>query len=578
MTLQTKRRGAVAAGLLAIVLLSTIAMAACARRQARELEQTSGLIRSTLQASRRPVYVTADAEGAKLWKLTHGFYESRAFAPAWSEKLKPTPRMADLIAALRSADQDGLDSQLYNVTELDQRKQDASRGLITSKGLDPEDAGSLDVWLTYVYLRHSSDLADGVSDLAHADPKWQIRPERFDARASLEEALAKNDVASSLQALTPAHTQYRELRKALADYRAIAAKGGWPKVPNAGLKPGQRSPQAASIAKRLAASGDYVKRVADVGVLYDADLVEAVKRFQRRHGLADDGVVNAAVLAEMNVPIEAQIAQLQLNLERWRWLPRELGPRHILVNVPEYRLEVWEDGRVPLTMRTVVGKQDTPTPIFNDEMTHVVFSPYWNVPPTIAEGETLPAVLRDPEFLERQNMEIVDASGKTVEPGSLNLDDPTKYRFRQRPGAGNALGLVKFMFPNQFNVYLHDTPSASLFDRATRSFSHGCVRLEEPIKLAQYVLRDQPEWTADRIEEAMHAAEERHVRLKQPIPVYLGYWTARVSADGIVQFRKDIYGIDERQAKLLADRVSRLRKSSAAAVSALATPARRGPD
>jgi murein L,D-transpeptidase YcbB/YkuD len=222
-------------------------------------------------------------------------------------------------------------------------------------------------------------------------------------------------------------------------------------------------------------------------------------------------------------------------------------------------------------MRTIVGKQDTPTPIFNDVMTHVVFSPYWNVPPNIAEGETLPAVLKDPDFLNRQNMEVVDASGNLVDPGSVDLTEPEKYRFRQRPGADNSLGLVKFMFPNQFDVYLHDTPADSLFARASRSFSHGCVRLEQPVALARYVLRDQPEWTEERIEAAMHSGEEQHVKLENPIPVYLGYWTARVSADGIVQFRKDLYGIDQRQLALLNDRLARMRKSAAASSTAAAS-------
>ena len=257
-----------------------------------------------------------------------------------------------------------------------------------------------------------------------------------------------------------------------------------------------------------------------------------------------------------------------MNLERWRWLPRDLGDRHILVNIPEYRLEVWDHGQVPLAMRVVVGKQDTPTPIFSDEMTYVVFSPYWNVPPDIAQGETLPAILADPAFLQRQNMEVLDETGKPVDPASIDLSDPSKYRFRQRPGSANSLGLVKFMFPNQFNVYLHDTPADSLFSRASRSFSHGCVRLEKPLALARYVLRDQPEWTEEQIEEAMHAGEEEHVKLKRPIPVYLGYWTARVSSDGVLQFRNDVYGIDVRQSALVADHLGRMRRTVASATSA----------
>jgi murein L,D-transpeptidase YcbB/YkuD len=273
----------------------------------------------------------------------------------------------------------------------------------------------------------------------------------------------------------------------------------------------------------------------------------------------------------MNVPVEARVRQIELNMERWRWLPRDLGDRHILVNIPEMRLDVIEHGAPALSMRVVVGKPDTQTPIFNDTMTYLVFAPTWNVPADIAQKETLPAVLADPNFLNRMNMEVVDATGKTVDPGSIDLASPEKYRFRQRPGDSNALGLVKFMFPNQFNVYLHDTPADSLFARASRSFSHGCVRLEQPEKLAEYVLHDQPEWTADRIREAMHSGEEKIVKLKTGIPGYLGYWTARVSADHQVQFRKDVYGIDGRQSAKLAERLERM-KTSALAAAAVGAP------
>jgi murein L,D-transpeptidase YcbB/YkuD len=274
--------------------------------------------------------------------------------------------------------------------------------------------------------------------------------------------------------------------------------------------------------------------------------------------------------SELNVPLQTRIHQIEMNLERWRWLPRELGDEYILVNIPEMRLEVWERGTVPLAMRVVVGKPDTPTPIFNDEMTYIVFAPYWNVPTDIAQKETLPAVLRDPGFLARMNMAVVDTSGAEVDPGSIDLDSPDKYRFRQRPGTSNALGLVKFMFPNQFNVYLHDTPADSLFERASRSLSHGCVRLEQPEKLAAYVLRDQSEWTPEKIASAMHANEERIVKLKRRIPVYLGYWTSRVGADGVVHFRKDVYGVEGRLSARLTERMQRMRASAVAAAAATA--------
>jgi murein L,D-transpeptidase YcbB/YkuD len=556
-------RYALALGTIASLPFATSCAGALSEKQHA---QVTSVVRATVQSSRRPSYVAADGDARRLWKLTRTFYANRQFAPAWIEGSTPKSHVRDLITALWAGDHEGLDPQLYNVALIDQKAQEASRGFLTRKGFEPNEAGAFDVWLTYLYLKYASDLADGLSDLAHADPKWRIKPEKFDPCASLEDALAKNRIAESLEELSPDNPQYRNLRHALARYREQASKGGWPKVPPTKIKPGQQHVNVSAIAKRLAATGDYKGSIPDDdgSAEYSGELVEAVQQFQRRHGLTDDGVITPAVVAQMNVPIEERIRRIRLNLERWRWLPRDLGDSYILVNIPEARLEVWDHGSVPITMRTVVGKQDTPTPIFNDRMTHVVFSPYWNVPPNIAEGETLPAIMKDPDFLNRQNMEILDRSGNPVDPSSVDLSDPEEYRFRQRPGADNSLGLVKFMFPNQFDVYLHDTPANSLFARASRSFSHGCVRLEQPVALARYLLRDQPEWNEDRIDEAMHSGKEQHVKLKNAIPVYLGYWTARVSADGLVQFRKDIYGIDERQMALLHDRLTRMRRSAAA--------------
>ena len=250
-----------------------------------------------------------------------------------------------------------------------------------------------------------------------------------------------------------------------------------------------------------------------------------------------------------------RIKQVELNMERWRWLPRERTATRIVVNIPAFRLDVWEGDAVALSMRVVVGKKETPTPIFIDTLTHVVFSPYWNVPSTIAKDETLPSALRDPSFLRRTNMEVLDDKGAVVDAGSIDLDRAGDYRFRQRPGKGNALGLVKFMFPNEFNVYLHDTPADSLFARATRSFSHGCVRVEQPQALAEYLLKDRPEWTGEKIVEAMHAGEERTVKLREPVPVYIGYWTVDISPDGKAAFLPDVYGLDARQAAALNERV-----------------------
>ncbi len=567
----------------AALLVSAFAFVACDRHGKHQPDQpgaagTSGRGEMTVGealSGARPIFVAADDEGARLWKLTRQFYQKRGEAPAWIENRKARPQMDELIGALQGADREGLDPALYNVATLTARRQEAGRGFLTTKGFAPAEASKLDVWLTYLYLSYASDLSSGVSDLSHADPNWKIRDDKPDLLGLLEKSIDENRVAASLKELVPQHRQYVGLRDALAKYRELAQRGGWQPLPaQLKLKPGQNNPAVLALAKRLSITGDYTDAVNEQDTRYGAELQEAVKRFQRRHGLEPDGTVGAAVVAQMNVPIDERIRQLSLNLERWRWLPRALGDRYILVNIPEYRLEVWDHDKVPLSMRVVVGKKDTPTPIFADDMTHVVFAPYWNIPPDIVKNETLPSVLRDSAFLQRTNMEVVDNNGNVVDPSSIDLENAGAYRIRQRPGSSNSLGLVKFMFPNSFNVYLHDTPADSLFARTTRSFSHGCVRVEEAEKLAQYVLGDQPEWTSEKIDAAMHANEERTVKLRAPIPVYLGYWTARVSADGILQFRGDLYGIDGRQMTLLAGVLNKLKMRADQAATAYDTAVR----
>ena len=370
------------------------------------------------------------------------------------------------------------------------------RGGTGRKRFSEEDAGEVEVRLTLAYMQFASDLADGVSDLARSNPAWHMRPRTFDPAAHLATAIADRKIVESLDALRPSNQEYRALGALLADYRNRASHG-------------QSAP--------------------------DTDRVSLAERMK-------------------------QIELIELNMERWRWLPRERAAKHIVVNIPAFRLDVWERDTVALSMRVVVGKKDTPTPIFNDAMTHVVFSPYWNVPPTIAKGETLPSALGDPSFLRRTNMEVLDEKGQVVDPAAIDFERAGDYKFRQRPGSGNALGLVKFMFPNEFNVYLHDTPADSLFARASRSFSHGCVRVEQPQALAEYLLKDRAEWTRETITEAMHAGVERTVKLREPVPVYIGYWTVDVTPDGKATFLPDVYGLDARQGAALNERLARARQ------------------
>ncbi|MBA3885909.1 MAG: L,D-transpeptidase family protein [Acidobacteria bacterium] len=565
--------------LIAVVVGAALVAAACGG--AEKGRQMDVALRSVLENQKRPGFVTADVEGTALWAQTREFYEQREFAPAWIENAAPRSQMDDLIKALHEADREGLDPELYHAGLIRDKRQEASRGFLTNQGFDPDEAGRLDVWLTYLYLKYAADLADGLSDLAAADRNWHIKQEEFDPLEHLKDALDRNRVAGSLADLLPEHREYSALRDALSGYRKIADAGGWPEVPRSlRIKPGQKHAGVPALMRRLAASGDYKGRVPaedaegedDTPVEYGEDLQKAVQRFQARHGLAAAGLVGAETVAALNVSAEARVRQIELNLERWRWLPRDLGEHYILVNVPEMRLRVYENGRIPLAMNVVVGTRETQTPIFNDEMSYLVFSPYWNVPDSIAQGETFPGMMRDPAYLARNNMEILDRSGNTVEPANMDMEALDNYRFRQRPGSANSLGLVKFMFPNQFNVYLHDTPAESLFTRANRAFSHGCVRVANPVALAEYVLRDQREWTPDAIKTAMDSGTEKNVKLTERLPVYLGYWTASVDEDGVLHFRPDIYGIDADQRKRLTERMNRMKKTDTPTVPVAETP------
>jgi murein L,D-transpeptidase YcbB/YkuD len=552
------------------------AQTACGRKTDRdgnprgpEAEAADSALRSRLNVT--PSYVTGDdGEGARHWKTVRAFYEAQGFRPVWFDGRRPRPQAQALVSAIQTAETDGLKSTVYAVPDAS-RLQAAASWNPLKKGFDKEQALDLELQLSYAFVKYASHLASGRTDPATVDPHWFVTPRKLDVTAVMKQAAAGR-VEDALRTLSPQHPQYERLRETLASYREIAARGGWPTIPaTARLKPGSRGPEAAALRARLAATGDLSAQAAQApapaaspagsarssaaaapGAVFDAEVREALKRFEQRHGLQPDGLLDGEAVRELNVPVEQRIEQITLSMERWRWLPESLGDRHVLVNVPMYQLEVYENGHVVLPMRVVTGKKDNPTPIFMDKMENVVFSPYWHVPPNIARNETIPAVMNDPGYLDRNDLELVKGN-RVVSPWSVSWSavEAGDYTFRQRPGRKNALGHVKFIFPNKFDVYLHDTPADSLFARTDRSLSHGCVRVEKPLELAEYVLRDQAEWTRERILAAMHSGSEKWVTLKRPLPVYILYMTAWIDPEGAVQFREDIYGHDEKQQKLL---------------------------
>ena len=390
-----------------------------------------------------------------------------------------------------------------------------------------------------------------------------------DFAALLQTAAAAGRLPQMVAELRPRLGQYAKLREALARYRVLAADGSLGPLPvSAPLKRGEAYADAAALHGLLIALGDLPSDSPPLTerepVLDDATLAEGVRRFQVRHGLAADGVVGRATLAALNVPLKHRVQQLELALERLRWLPDLSARPFVGINIPMFRLWAWDPAapaNAVISMGVVVGRAlNTQTPVLFEEMRYLVFRPYWNVPRSIVRNDVLPALARDAGYLQRNNMEIVrgpgdDAQAVTASHESLAELRQGGLRLRQRPGPSNSLGLVKFIFPNDASVYLHDTPATQLFGRARRDFSHGCVRLEDPVALAQWVLKDQPDWTRERIQAAMAGTSPQRVDLLQPLPVILFYMTAMVVPGGqTLHFADDIYGHDSKLARALSRR------------------------
>ena len=491
-----------------------------------------------------PDYVERGARGDALWSAVQSFYRARDYRLVWVTAGRVSADGEAVAGLVERAEDEGLDGARYRLEEVGPLAVTAA-----FNGAPASDADAVqDVQLTYVFLKYAADLT-GRFDPKAAGPFWLTRPPTRDLTAWLEQSLRSGGIVAAFAALSPPHAAYGALKAALAHYREIARKGGWaPLPPRLALRRGSRGPQVAALRTRLAVEGDLppapASRLTDA---YDPSLAEGVRRFEQRHGLVADGVLDAVTVAALNVPVEERIRQLELNLERWRWLPADLGRRYVMVNVPSFRLAAHEDGRPEVGMKVVTGKPDSPTPIIGNDMTTVVFSPYWNVPPTIAEDEIIPAVLRDPGYLLRNNLELVRGT-QVVGPAALRRGD---VQIRQRPGTRNSLGLVKLVFPNPFGVYLHGTPASALFGRPSRAFSHGCVRVEKPFDLARWVLGGMPQWTPSAIQAAMRSGRERQLALPEPIPVYITYQTVQASPDGTVFFWPDVYGHDTAQMPLM---------------------------
>lgn len=485
---------------------------------------------------------------AQIDKLLTDFYQKRDLKPVWVTRNGPGERAAILLSVLNNASAEGLEPASYRISLL-------------HKWLDKRDLESLaklDILLTLELGHYVGDVREGRIIPKTVDPELfaTAHDADIDVVALTKSALEAPDLLAFLKTQAPQHRYYRALIPALARYREIQQNGGWPSIP-AGqtLKIGMNDPRVSTMKKRLSITGEYTGDVSGSSI-YDDELEQAVKLFQEQHFLTPDGKAGKGTIAAMNVSAENRVKQIIINLERWRWTSRDMDGTQIFVNIAGYRLAGLTDEEVDIRMPVIVGKTHHMTPVFSDSIKYLEFNPYWNVPTSITVNEYLPQLQKNPNALSAKNIRIFSKDVE-VDPNSVAWKNVSKkkmasYRLRQDPGPKNALGTVKFIFPNPYSVYLHDTPNHAPFSRQDRAMSHGCIRLSQPHELAAYVLGGEDDsWTLDRVTQTVDAKERKVVRLKTPLPVHILYRTVIATPDGVVRFGDDVYGRDRLLAKAL---------------------------
>jgi murein L,D-transpeptidase YcbB/YkuD len=523
----------------------------------------AGVLHTVLLEARHPYFSQLDVGHyrADLERL----YDGRNFAPLWSHGGIPTRQAIDVISQLRAAENVGLRSADYEANGLVYLLID----LATARSAGGEQWALFDIALTTAVLSYASDVHFGRVDPRDTGLDIAIEHARLDLPPLIEGLSRSTDVAAVLRDVEPPFTHYELLKRALAVYRELALDPTLtrlPPLPARSVWPGEAYVGAPRLRALLRAVGDLPRgatrmEIAD-STLLDRELAEALKRFQSRHGLDVDGALGRRTFAALTTPMTRRVAQIEATLERWRWLPPRLDSPPIIVNIPQFRLfafqTVQDSEDQMLTMEVIVGKAypANRTPVFIADLKYIVLRPYWDVPYALMIKELLPSIRGDPDYLAVHRLEIVSgrSDNATPLPATLkNLDALARgtLNLRQLPGPDNALGLMKFMMPNVYSVYMHDTPAQDLFARSERAFSHGCVRVADPVALAQYALRDDPAWTRERILEGMNGEGPLRIDLRRPLRVFVIYGTAVATEGGSVLFFEDIYGHDAQLQRLL---------------------------
>ncbi|TAN18385.1 MAG: murein L,D-transpeptidase [Rhodanobacter sp.] len=484
----------------------------------------------------RGAHADADAVGTPGGAVAV-FYEQNRFAPAWT---RPDD-LDQLLAALRDVATDGLDPQDYALDELQR-----GRAVLVDPRATPQQRAQFDLLATDACLGALLHLYRGKVDPATLDTHWNFDPRQLDQARGLKavrDALAQGTVGELFARARPQHPLYGQLRTALAKLREVAAQGGWPAIADgATLKPGTHDARVPALRQRLQLVGYAVG--AGVDDLYDPTLEAALKQFQREQYLTPDGHLGKATLAALNVPVAARIDQLRVNLERARWLLYQLQGDFVVVDIAGYQVAYYKDGKPVWRSRVQVGKPYRSTPVFKSKITYLTLNPTWTVPPTILKNDILPKVRKNRGYLAANRIRVLDNQGRELSPSSVDWANPRGIVLRQDAGPGNSLGRLVIRFPNDYAVYMHDTPHQELFANERRTFSSGCIRVERPRELAELLLDDQQRWDRASIDGAIDTLKTQTVMLRKPVTLLLAYWTVDLREDGRVGFRPDVYDRD----------------------------------
>jgi murein L,D-transpeptidase YcbB/YkuD len=482
-------------------------------------------------------------ESRRVWKILRDVYAERHYQTIWVES-GSFPAASRLFDAIRHAPDHGIDPSVYPISSLLSRISNAADA-------GPQSWAEIDLSLSHLFVTYALHLGRGRVDPRdfEDDLQWFLPKRRVGVARALASVAETGDVEGVLESVESHRPEYRALLDVLHQIKNQEAEG-WPRVPTWRFKaaPGETHSELSLVRRYLQVMGDLPPGPIRNPAVMDDMLMKGLMRFQARHGLTPDGVIGPKTAAAIRMPPSELLRMVRLNLERWRWVPDTLDTRYVWVNVPAYELEVVEGGQPVMTMRVIAGTTDNPTPSFRDIIRHLELNPRWHVPEKIAAGEILPKVKQDPDYLLAENITVIDTAGKIVDPSTVkwaSLDPATlPYRFRQEPGDKNPLGSIKFLFPNRWSVYLHDTPATKLFAKEFRALSHGCVRVEHPLDLANYLLRGQMSISPEELATQVKSGKHRWIDLKQTEPIYLVYFTAFVDREGRPNFRPDVYERD----------------------------------